>query len=384
MWLLIFLFFFFVLVLGWILFGYYIWLFLLKVLRKEKKPDLQDLKKFPAVSLIVATYNEEDFILQKIENIKSLDYPLNSLQVIFVDGKSQDKTQKIIKEQAGQGMEFLEAPLSGKINQINFALKHCKADFIFVSDADSLMSANSIKEAIREFMTDKNIYVTGIYSYPKDSHIVDRYYWLTQNKGRLLETWAFSSSIVVAVCYSFRKSLLDAFPPDVVADDIYISYLANTLGYRVSYIDSCHAVELRGPKNINDFLSHKYRKSNAFLRESLRFFYIISEMNPTWKVIYLTKISQILFTPWAFSFYIILGFALISLGNWDVFCGGSLFLLILVFIAKRVFSLVKTEEKFPITIKLETFLLSVFILFVTGITFIFFRQNSNYRKLDAY
>lgn len=384
MWILIFLFFFSVLTLGWVLFGYYIWLFLLSILRK-KTPALTDLKEYPPISLIVTLYNEEDFIQRKIENIKNLDYPEDKLQVILVDANSSDKTKEKAEEMKAPNMELINASIPGKINQLNLGLKHARGEIIFVSDADGLMSRNSIKEALKEFNRSSDIYVTGIYSYPKSSYNIDRYYWLAQNKGRILETQAFTSSIVVAVCYSFRKKLLDEFPHDVIADDIYISYLANSLNYRVAYIDRCHAEELRGPRNLKDFLSHKYRKSNAFLRESLRFLYRAQEMNPIWRVIFLTKIAQMVLSPWLFAFYIILGGSLISLGRWDVFMLGSLFLMILLIVARKFFTLVRSRRKehFPFSVMIRSFLLSIFILFAAGVSFVFFKQDSRYRKIDT-
>jgi cellulose synthase/poly-beta-1,6-N-acetylglucosamine synthase-like glycosyltransferase len=370
-----------------VLFGYYIWLFLLGILRKAPKSLRQDLESYPLVSLIIPTYNEEGFIIRKIENIKSLDYPQDKLQVIFVDGGSEDKTVRIIEENKISYMEILKAPSKGKINQLNSALNQVRGEFVFVTDTDGMMSANTIKEAIREFERDKNIYLVGIYSYPDTSYLVERYYWLTQNKGRLLETEAFTSSIVISECYAFRKGLIDRFPDDVVADDIYICYRTNNLGYKVSYIDRAYAKELRSPQEIKGFLRHKFRKANAFMRESLRFLYKTSEMTPIWKVIFLTKVAQLVLIPWLFSLYIVLGVSLISLYRWDVFLIGSFLLVLLLFITNRIFSLVSVIEeeksKYPLSVIIKTFLASNFILFANGVSFIFFRQDSSYKKINV-
>ncbi|MFH1868015.1 MAG: glycosyltransferase [Candidatus Omnitrophota bacterium] len=383
MWILIFMFFLSTFILGWALFGYCIWIFLLGVIKKKEKPLPDTLTVKPPVSLVVPTYNEEDFILKKIENIKALDYPEDKLQVLFVDGGSSDKTLDIIESNKSSCMNILRSDSKGKINQVNFALKECKGDFIFITDTDGMLSSNCVIETLKEFARDDNIRLVGVYSSPKTSYGIDGYYWLTQNKARLLESQAFSSSIVIAICYCFNKGLIEAFPDDVIADDIYISYLANYLGHRVSYIDTCYAQELRGPENIKDFISHKFRKSNAFLRETLRFLYKVSDMPPEWKAIFLTKISQLIFIPWMFASYIVLGGALVSLGRWDVFFISNLFLLILFVITSRIFSLIRRQERYSVVVMGKTFLLSMFILFIVGISFIFFRQSSSYRKINA-
>jgi len=43
----------------------------------------------------------------------------------------------------------------------------------------------------------------------------------------------------------------------------------------------------------------------------------------------------------------------------------------------------KGEEKFSLWIMAKTFILSLFVLFVSGISFIFFRQDSAYKKVDG-
>jgi len=372
--------------LGWVLFGYYIWLFLLTLIKKDPDPVQERFRTPPLVSYIIPVYNEEDRIAQKIANLKALEYPKDKLQVIFVDGGSEDGTLKAIARDKDQSMEVISSPLRGKTHQINYALKHCRGEIIFISDADGITSLNTVSEVLKEFESDRDICLVGVYSHPEGAYELDRYYWLAQNKGRLLETSAFTSSIVVAICYAFRKGLLGSFPDDVVADDVYISYYTNNLGKRVSYIDKCFSIETRSPSGGKQFFSHKFRKSNAFLKESLRFVYKTAEMNPRWKIMFITKVSQLLFTPWLMALYIAIGGSLVSLGRWDIFLIGTIPLFIMLLVTSKIFAYIPVREDrkhYPLAIVVKTFLISTFILLLCGITFTFFRQDSNYRKTDA-
>lgn len=354
---------------------------------KPEPPLLSDEpRSHPLISLIVPIYNEKDFITKKIENIEALDYPKDRLQVIFIDGGSEDGTSEIMAQKYLSYIEMVNSPLKGKINQLNFALPRCKGDITFITDTDGLMSPNSIKEVLKEFERDEQIGAVGIYSYPESDYIIDQYYWLMQNKGRLLESRSFSSSIVIATCYAFRRGIIDKFPPDVIADDIYAGYVVNNMGQKVSYIDRCTVTELRAPRNIRNFLSHKFRKSNAFLRESLRFLYKTAEMRPCWRVIFLTKIAQMLLLPYFLFLYVAIGGALISMKRYDVFLIGSLPLGILLFITSSIFSRIQTAEKktvYPTRTALNVFLLSNFILLACGLSFIFFRHDSCYKRTDV-
>ena len=47
----------------------------------------------PAVTLVVAVYNEEDVIKNKIENCLALNYPQDKLNIVFVADGSSDNTR---------------------------------------------------------------------------------------------------------------------------------------------------------------------------------------------------------------------------------------------------------------------------------------------------
>ncbi len=52
---------------------------------------------FPFVSMIIAAYNEEKFIEQKIKNCLELDYPKDRIEFLFVTDGSSDKTPEIVR-----------------------------------------------------------------------------------------------------------------------------------------------------------------------------------------------------------------------------------------------------------------------------------------------
>ena len=52
--------------------------------------------EYKTITLLIAAYNEELFINEKITNTKELDYPKDKLKVIFVTDGSDDKTPEIV------------------------------------------------------------------------------------------------------------------------------------------------------------------------------------------------------------------------------------------------------------------------------------------------
>ena len=71
--------------------------FMIKIKRLFKgKPVLPNDNNLPTLSVVVAAYNEEDFIEEKIKNTLSLQYPAHKIQYIFVTDGSTDKTPEIV------------------------------------------------------------------------------------------------------------------------------------------------------------------------------------------------------------------------------------------------------------------------------------------------
>ena len=54
---------------------------------------------FPKVSIIVASYNNQDTIGECLESLLSLDYPKDHYEVVVMDGASRDDTVRIAEQQ---------------------------------------------------------------------------------------------------------------------------------------------------------------------------------------------------------------------------------------------------------------------------------------------
>ncbi len=58
------------------------------------------LNEFPFVSIIIPCRNEKHFIAKCLDSILNQDYPKDNLEVLVVDGGSEDETRKIVEEYA--------------------------------------------------------------------------------------------------------------------------------------------------------------------------------------------------------------------------------------------------------------------------------------------
>ena len=216
---------------------------------------------------------------------------------------------------------------------------------------------------------------------------MEDYFWRDQNIIRSLESKIYTSSIVVAPCYAFRSSLLEQFPKDCVADDIYISFKANTENYYTKYIAEALGKEIRTPNDLGEFFIHKFRKGNAFLIELFRFFYLLPHMTSWWKIIYITKFFQLAIMPWVLPFFILSTISLTLSGD-NLFQISFFGILAFIVSFMTTFLLLKRERKkyyknsesFKLP-NINLFILSNIILIIVGLSFPFYKQNSSYSKI---
>lgn len=386
MWLLQILFISVTLVLGWILFGYFLLLWLKGRLRK--KPSIQLPENLPSISVVVPCYNEKDQIREKLENLRSIRYPDHLREVVFADGGSTDGTLEILKGEMreNESVRLIRCPHKGKIRQLNHVLPLLRGDIIVNTDTDARFSEDLLQWIAAEFSVSHHVQVVGAYCKPIHTMGIEDYYWSAQNKGRLLESDAGTSAIVIAQCYAFRRNLLRSFPSDVVADDVYVAFLANSLGYRTTYSRKAMAVETRAPVSYEQFLLHKFRKSNAFLRESLRFLYKLPEMSPFGRMLFMTRTGQQIVLPWALLFWILLMVAHLTASEYVVTALCTAFLVLLFVATSQVFSWVTLPDgphHHSLGTMIKGFALTTLIMLATGISYPFFRQGSSYSRLRA-
>ena len=79
--------------------GYPLLLSVLVFLKKVISPPLSSyINIYDTVTFVVAAYNEEDILEEKIKNCFSLDYPADKIKFLFITDGSDDNTSTILKK----------------------------------------------------------------------------------------------------------------------------------------------------------------------------------------------------------------------------------------------------------------------------------------------
>ncbi len=127
-------------------FGYGILLFFLVKLRilimgKRGIPDNGGI--WPTLTVLVAAYNEEDFIVEKIKNTLSLNYPADKVSFIFVTDGSSDRTPELV---AGYPQIKLmhEPARNGKIAAMHRAMQEVHSEIAIFTDANTILNKDAL------------------------------------------------------------------------------------------------------------------------------------------------------------------------------------------------------------------------------------------------
>ena len=149
----------------WAMVGYPLSLKLIGKLYKSRKLE-KNYSHQPAVTVMIVAHNEEKVIHEKLKNILELEYPKEKIEFVVASDNSTDKTNSIVREYIFKNPEydirlFEVKARKGKTNAQNETQKTVKTDFLVMTDANSMMDKNAVRELMAAFTSDDIAYVSG-------------------------------------------------------------------------------------------------------------------------------------------------------------------------------------------------------------------------------
>ncbi len=119
-------------------------------------------EKMPLVSIVIPMYNEVDAIERCIESIRQQDYPQDRLEIIVVDGQSNDGSrEKVEALRKSQNNIFLyDNPHRRTPKSLNIGIKNAHGEVIIILGAHTRIDRNFVRLNIR-YMHEKNVKCTG-------------------------------------------------------------------------------------------------------------------------------------------------------------------------------------------------------------------------------
>jgi len=273
----IFLFWLFSILIVYCYFGYPL---LISLVAKCSRRQTQHGNYEPSVSIILSVWNEEDVIKKKIENLLSLDYPREKLEILIGSDGSTDRTEDIVKQISDSRVQLYDSfQRQGKMFTINHLVERAQNEIIVFTDARQILERDSIKVLVSNFL-DSNIgCVSGELMFSKKSGATARginLYWSYEKFIRRNESDVHSMLGATGAIYAIRRKLFTNIPTSVVLDDMFIPLKIIQNGYRAIFDSSAKAYD-----EVSDSPREEHRRKARTLFGNYQIFWIFCKMfNP--------------------------------------------------------------------------------------------------------
>jgi glycosyltransferase involved in cell wall biosynthesis len=178
----------------------------------------------PGVSFIIAAYNEERVLEEKLRQTLELDYPSDKLEVIVASDGSTDGTDEIARSFADRGVRLHRTTgRLGKTATLNETVPKATGEILIFSDATGVFNRESIRELVANFADPQVGCVTGRVSYRYGRDVNSRGFQGYQRLAvavRRAETLFGSQTSVSGSIHAVRRSLYRPARPDFSLDVI--------------------------------------------------------------------------------------------------------------------------------------------------------------------
>jgi cellulose synthase/poly-beta-1,6-N-acetylglucosamine synthase-like glycosyltransferase len=203
----------------------------------------------PAVSIVVIAYNEASCIEARLENLLSLDYPADRLEIIVgSDGSTDDTVERARRYEAfGVRVQAFETR-SGKPAVLNALVPRAAGDIVLFADARQRFEPSTLRALIADFNDPAVGAVSGeLMLEPSEGTAAAGHgaamYWRYEKLIRSAESTADSTVGATGAIYAIRRRLFVPIPDDTLLDDVLIPLRIVQQGYRVVFEPTARALD---------------------------------------------------------------------------------------------------------------------------------------------
>lgn len=277
-----------VFVIFWANIGYQLSLIIIDKIFKIKKIK-KDYNYQPTVTIMIVAHNEEKVIKEKMLNVLNLDYPTEKIEILVSSDNSTDKTNEIVRQvienNKDRNIKLYEVKeRKGKTNAQNEASRIVKSEILVMTDANSILEKNAIKELVSTFVDEKIVYVTGrlCYTNSKDNIVSnsENTYWNLDTTIRDIESRLQTITAGNGALYACRTKEYVEFKP-IQGHDINMPTYYALHGKKAIANHDAIAYEKAG-ENTEDEFKRKIRMNRGILYHILPSIKILNIFKYKW------------------------------------------------------------------------------------------------------
>lgn len=357
----------------------WIWMKTQRVSQTNHATDLPD------ITLVVAAYNEADFIDGKIRNCLSLNYPKEKLDFVFVTDGSTDETPLIIKKYPNIKLQHLPVR-DGKSMAINRAMQQIKSTITIFTDANTMLNEDAVLLMAKSFMDPKVGAVAGekkVLALNKGgaNAVGEGAYWKYESMLKNFDAQFHSTMGAAGELFGIRTSLYQHIPGNVLLDDFVISMNICLQGWKIAYEKRAIATELPSASTQEEKKRKARIATGAFQTVVMLWKLLLFWKHPRLSYLYIShRLLRWIVCPFLLPVIFWANYAAIQQGD-NILLSHLFTLQIIFYIAAFIGWILDTQHK-----KLAPFSIPYYFLFMnmnmyTGLyRFIFMQQTGVWEK----
>ncbi|MFT7031793.1 MAG: biofilm PGA synthesis N-glycosyltransferase PgaC [Cyclobacteriaceae bacterium] len=241
--------------------------------KKEIFPVLAD-EDLPEITHIIAAYNEEDILGEKITNCSSLNYPASKVKTIIVTDGSTDRSSDIVKSDV-RVINYHSDKRAGKLAAVNRVIKEVESGITVFSDANAILNNDALRNIAYHFQNNMVGAVAGekvVKSTDADDATSsgEGLYWKYESWLKKVDYQLHSVVGAAGELFAIRTHLYECPKSNMLIEDFITSITVAKKGYRVAYAPDAIASE-SSSASIAEENKRKVRISAGGLQAVLHF-----------------------------------------------------------------------------------------------------------------
>ena len=249
-----------------IVYNYLLYPVILSLLAKKAKSNnnifrLDD--DLPFISILLAVYNEEAVIKEKIESTFKTNYPLEKIEFLIGSDASSDNTEQIITSLLSDYPQIKLTRFSGRTGKpqiINELEKQSKGSILILTDANVFFKENTLFELTKHYknpdiglvggnIINNNVKLDGISNQEKT--------YLAREKIMKFQEGIVWGSMMGAFggLYSIRKKNYSSVPDKFIVDDFFI-----TMSVIKSSSKAINELDAKAYEDVSNISSEEFRR----------------------------------------------------------------------------------------------------------------------------
>jgi len=225
--------------------GYPFLLALLSLLFRRRRPAVGHT---PFLSILIAAYNEEAGIRDKLEKTLAMDYPHDQMEIIVLSDASTDRTDEIVRSFADPRVRLLHVRgRKGKTNAQNEGAKVARGEVLVFSDATTTYHPEALRYLASNYSDPGVGAASGRYQYfdtlgKSPTGLGTVAFWNYENFIKMMQSRIRTISGCCGCIYSVRRNAYTQLAPDVISDLVQPLHVIRQ-GHRVVFEDRALAYE---------------------------------------------------------------------------------------------------------------------------------------------